>query len=81
MDISGQLAGLISGSKVFGGSPNIRHGKYPKLMIERIFADLVQTQQNDNHRMAFWEFRVVESQPNQQIEGDQIGRASCRERV
>jgi hypothetical protein len=67
-DISADIAGQIGSAKVFGSSDNIRHGKY-RLLIRRIFGELVETE-HGNNRMAFWEFRVLKSEPNPQIEGD-----------
>lgn len=69
-DVSAEVAGLISGSKVFGGSENIRHGKY-KFLIKRIFAQLVEGDAG-KHKMAFWEFETLDSKPNPQIEGDRV---------
>jgi hypothetical protein len=69
-DVSAELAGLISGSKVFGASDNIRHGKYT-FLIKRIFADMVETDKGNN-KMAFWEFTVLKAEPNPQIEGDHV---------
>jgi len=67
-DVSLEIAGEISGAKVFGSSDNIRHGKY-RFLIKRIFAELVETD-SGKKRMAFWEFKVLRSEPNPQIEGD-----------
>ena len=67
-DVSQEIASQISDSKVFGSSDNIRHGKY-RFLIKRIFAELVETD-HGNNKMAFWEFKVVKSEPNPQIEGD-----------
>jgi hypothetical protein len=69
-DVSSEVAGLISGSKVFGASDNIRHGKYT-FLIKKIFAELVETDKGNN-KMAFWEFTVLKSEPNPQIEGDHV---------
>src|SRR6185369_11155056 len=69
-DVSADVAGLISSSKVFGSSDNIRHGKY-RLLIEKIHAEMVETDKG-NHRMAFWEFKVLKAEPNPQIEGDHV---------
>jgi hypothetical protein len=69
-DVSAEVAGLISSSKVFGGSENIRHGKY-KMLIKRIFAQVVETDKG-KHKMAFWELSPLESKPNPQIEGDHV---------
>lgn len=69
-DVSSEVAGMISGAKVFGSSDNIRHGKY-KFLIKRIFAELVETDAG-KHRMAFWELTPIESLPNPQIEGDHV---------
>jgi hypothetical protein len=73
-DVSAQVAGLISGSKVFGGSDNIRHGKYV-LMIKRIFADLVDTDKG-KHKMAFVEMEPIKSEHNPQVEGDRVDYVS-----
>jgi hypothetical protein len=69
-DVSAEVAGNISGSKVFGGSENIRHGKY-KMLIRRIFAQKVEIDEGE-HKMAFWELTPLESKPNPQIEGDHV---------
>ncbi len=69
-DVSADVAGLISGSKVFGGSDNIRHGKYI-FLIKRVFAQLVEVD-SGQHRMAFWELTPVKSEVNQQVEGDHV---------
>jgi hypothetical protein len=73
-DVSAQVAGLISGSKVFGGSENIRHGKYV-MLIKRIFADLVETEKG-KHRMAFVEMEPIKSEINPQVEGDRVDYVS-----
>jgi hypothetical protein len=69
-DVSAEVAGLISSSKVFGGSENIRHGKY-KFLIKRIFAQLVESDMG-KHKMAFWELTPLESHHNLQVEGDRV---------
>jgi hypothetical protein len=69
-DVSAEVAGLISSSKVFGGSENIRHGKY-KFLIKRIFAQVVETDKG-KHKMAFWELTPLESKPSPQTEGDHV---------
>ncbi len=61
VDISGELAESIGDSKVFGGSENIRHGRY-KLLIKEVFAEKIEGDQPK--RMAFAVFRVLESVPN-----------------
>jgi len=73
-DVSAQVAGLISGSKVFGGSDNIRHGKYV-FVIKRIFADLVDTDKG-KHKMAFCELEPIKSEHNPQTEGDRVDYVS-----
>jgi len=73
-DVSAEVADLISGSKVFGASDNIRHGRL-KLVIERIHAQMVETDMG-NHKMAFWECRVLESAPNPQTIGDRVDYVS-----
>lgn len=70
MDIASQLAAQISSSKVFGASENIRHGKY-KFLITNIIAQEVDGEAG-KHRMAFWEFEVLEAAPNPQVEGDRV---------
>jgi hypothetical protein len=70
-DVSAEVAGLISGAKVFGSSENIRHGKY-KMMIKRIHAQMVENDKAAKQRMAFWEMTPVESKPNPQILGDHV---------
>lgn len=67
-DVSLEIAGQISGAKVFGSSENIRHGKY-KMLIKRIFAELVETDSGKN-KMAFVECTPLEALPNPQVEGD-----------
>lgn len=69
-DVSAEVAGLISDSKVFGASDNIRHGKY-KMLIKRIFAQKVETDAG-LQKMAFWELTPLTSEPNPQIEGDHV---------
>lgn len=69
-DVSSEVAGLISSSKVFGSSENIRHGKY-RFLIQRISAELIEND-SGNHRMAFWEFKVLKSESNPQFEGDHV---------
>lgn len=70
IDIASQLAAQISSSKVFGSSENIRHGKY-KFLITNIIAQEVDGEAG-KHRMAFWEFEVLEAAPNPQVEGDRV---------
>lgn len=67
-DISMDVAALISNSRVFGSSDNIRHGRY-SLEVRRIFADLIENA-NGKSKMAFVEMLVRSSQPNPQVEGD-----------
>jgi len=67
-DVSLEIAGQISGAKVFGSSDNIRHGRY-QFLIKRIFAELVDTDLGKN-KMAFWEFKVLKAEANPQVEGD-----------
>src|SRR5262249_3111567 len=67
-DVSSEVAGLISGAKVFGSSDNIRHGVY-KFRIKRIFAQLVEVE-GGQHKFAFVEMTPIESRPNPQTEGD-----------
>jgi hypothetical protein len=67
-DVSLEIAGEISGAKVFGSSDNIRHGRY-RFLIKKIFAELVETDAGKN-KFAFWEFRVLKAEPNPQTEGD-----------
>lgn len=67
-DVSAELAGVISGSKVFDSSDNIRHGRY-RFGIRRIFAELIENDKG-TQKMAFWEFTVIKSEPNPQVEGD-----------
>src|ERR1700749_903018 len=69
-DVSSEVAGLISSAKVFGSSDNIRHGKY-RFLIQRISAELIEND-SGNHRRAFWEFKVLKSEPNPQFEGDHV---------
>lgn len=73
-DVSAEVAGLISGSKVFGGSDNIRHGKI-KVLIKKIFAQVIDGDAG-KHKMAFWEFTVLEANPNPQFEGDRVDYVS-----
>jgi len=67
-DVSLEIADEIASAKVFGSSDNIRHGRY-RFLIKRIFAELVETDSGKN-KFAFWEFRVLKSEPNPQTEGD-----------
>lgn len=69
-DVSAELAGVISGSKVFDSSDNIRHSKL-RLLIRRIFAELIENDKG-TQKMAFWEFTVLKSEPNPQVEGDHV---------
>lgn len=71
-DVSGDVAGLISSAKVFGSSENFRHGLYQRLYIQRIFAQMVETDKGQ-HRMGFVEMKVLECEPNPQHEGDREG--------
>ena len=75
-DVSAEIAGLISSSKVYGGSENIRHGKY-KFLIRRIFAQVVETDKG-KHKMAFAELKTLESAPNPQTEGDRVDYVSAQ---
>lgn len=59
-DISGALGDLISKSKTFGNSDNIRVGRY-KFLIKKVFAEKV-----DSGRFAFAELKVLDSAPNPQ---------------
>lgn len=67
-DVSIDIADEIASAQVFGSSENIRHGRY-RFLIKRIFAELVEVDAGKN-RFAFWEFRVLKSEPNPQVEGD-----------
>jgi hypothetical protein len=74
-DVSAEVAASISSAKVFGSSDNIRHGKY-KFLIKRIHATKITTDRGDE-KMGFWEFRVLESKPNPQVEGDRVDYVSA----
>ena len=73
-DVSSEVAGMISGSKVYGSSDNIRHGKY-KFLIKRIHAEEVEVDEG-KHRMGFWEVIPLTSEPNPVFEGDRVDYVS-----
>lgn len=75
VDVSAEVAGMISGAKVFGSSENIRHGRY-RFVIRRIHAQKVETEKG-LHNMAFWEVTPIRSEPNPQTEGDRVDYISA----